>query len=146
MLTTDDRVALADLVHRYAACVDARDLETATALFTDDGVLSTPDPPEHLGPVQDHAGHGAIREALAIVTSVDRTFHEVVGVVLGEDGEDARGNVACVAHHLVAGDEGTTDHVWHLRYDDTYRRTTEGWRLARRALHVAFLEARKVRT
>jgi ketosteroid isomerase-like protein len=145
VLTTDDRVALTDLVHRYAAYVDARDLGAATSLFTHDGILSTPDPPEHLGPVQDHVGHGAIHEALATVASVERTFHEVVGVVLGEDADEARGSVACVAHHLVAHDEGTTDHVWHLRYDDTYRRTTDGWLLARRALHVAFLEARKVR-
>ncbi len=145
-MNVDDRLALLDLVHRYALLVDNRDLDAAVALFTADGVLSTPDPPEHLDPVHEHAGHDAVHEALAIVTSVERTFHEVVGTVLDLDGDGARGQVACVAHHLVTRDGETKDHVWHLRYDDAYRRTPEGWRIARRSLHVAFLETRPVRT
>jgi hypothetical protein len=35
--------------------------------------------------------------------------------------------------------------VWHLRYDDEYRRTDAGWRIARRALTINAIEARPVR-
>ena len=52
------------------------------------------------------------------------------------DGDQASGEVLCVAHHLSrpptrrggpAGSAGT-DMVWFIRYRDDYRRTDAGWR------------------
>jgi ketosteroid isomerase-like protein len=44
-LDVGDRLALAELPERYAALVDARDLDRLADLFSADAVLVTPDPP-----------------------------------------------------------------------------------------------------
>lgn len=146
-LRTEDRLALLDLVHRYAALVDDRDPAGAAALFTDDGVLARADPPRQLGPVHEEVGPTAIEAALGALRDVPLTVHEVVGTVLdpGPDPDIARGRVACAAHHLLPGERGSTDLVWHLRYLDTYRRTPAGWRIQRRELHIDLIETRPVR-
>jgi len=113
----------------YAAAVDARDWDAGAALFTEDGVLVVPDPPEHLGPIHASHGRAEIRAALAELEATDRTRHEVTGV-------GANGRVACVAHHVMG--ERCTD--WHLHYVDEYRESAEGWRISRRELHIDRVE------
>ena len=44
-LAVADRLALADLVHLYAAAVDDRRFEDVVELFTDTAELRLPDPP-----------------------------------------------------------------------------------------------------
>ncbi|MGY1814530.1 nuclear transport factor 2 family protein [Blastococcus sp. SYSU D00820] len=142
------RAALCDLTARYALAVDRRELDTVVALFTEDGVLVLPDPPASLAPVTAHEGRAAIRAAMSAVAAVPQTFHAVVGEVhdAGGDDDTATGTVACEAHHLSRGRSGeVTDLVWQLRYADTYRRTPQGWRFARRELHVATVALRPVR-
>lgn len=144
-MTPADRLELLALAPRYAAAVDARDVVAATALFTPDGVLVTPEPPQRMGATVEHRGHDAVAAALTLVTSVDRTVHEVVGQVVEPDPADAdraSGHVRCVAHHVT----GEQDVVWHLRYADAYARRPGGWRLTRRELHVDLVEVRRVRT
>jgi len=118
-----------DLSLRYAAAVDARDWDAAAALFTEDGVLVTPNPPEHLGPVDEHHGRAEIRAAFAELEATDSTRHEVTGV-------EPDGRVACVAHHVLG------DHCvdWHLHYVDTYA----GGLISRRELHVDRVETHPV--
>jgi ketosteroid isomerase-like protein len=135
---------LTDLVHRYAALVDDRDLAALARLFTDDGVLSLPDPPDELDPVHEHVGLDAIERAMGQLAAVPRTFHAVVGHVFDEaaDGRTARGRVACVAHHVL---DARTDLVWHVRYLDGYERTASGWRISRRELHLDLIETRPLK-
>ena len=121
------------LSQRYAAAVDARDWDAGAALFTEDGVLVVPDPPEHLGPVHASHGRGEIRTALAMLEATDRTRHEMSGV-------EPDGRVACVAHHVVG--ERCID--WHLHYADEYRETQDGWLFARRELHIDRVETHPV--
>jgi hypothetical protein len=127
---------LHELVHRYAAHVDDR-LPVAP-LFTEDGVLVLPDPPDVLDPVHPHVGHAAIAEALGSLRGIPRTFHAIVGEVY----DGPRGRIACVAHHVL---DAETDLVWHLRYLDNYRLTAEGWRIARRELHLDLIETRHLK-
>ncbi|SEK73032.1 SnoaL-like domain-containing protein [Blastococcus sp. DSM 46786] len=144
-----DRAALSDLVARYASYVDGRDLDAVAELFTDDGVLVLPDLPASLAPSVTHEGRAGVRAALAAVAGVPQTFHAIVGEVYdaGPSDDIHRGTVACAAHHLDRRGSGEiTDRVWHLRYRDTYRRTGEGWRIARRELHLASIESRPVRS
>jgi len=60
------------------------------------------------------------------------------------------GEIVGVAHHLGAGagttgsERAGTDTIWYLRYSDTYRRTADGWRIARRALYLRGIEERPV--
>lgn len=121
----DDRQCLADLVHRYAAHVDDRDFDGVGQLFTDDGRLVLPDPPQRCDPVLEHVGRDAVVQAIAGVEAFVRTIHAVVGVVhdLDPDGVSARGRIACVAHHVLPERDGEQrDLTWFLRYDDTYER------------------------
>lgn len=142
-----ERAALADLVHRYAAGVDDRQFDAATGLFTHDAELVLPDPPDELNPVHRHRGHGAIGAAIATVAATIRTEHAIIGEVYdaGAQPDDARGRIACVAHHWTRRGDQLTDVVWHLRYDDEYLRTDAGWRFSRRALTINAIETRPMR-
>jgi ketosteroid isomerase-like protein len=141
-LGVTDRAALTDLVHRYAARVDDRDLDGVAALFTEDGVLARPGPGAGLEPTTEVVGRAEIRRAMEVLAGVDRTVHEVTGLVLTATGTDtATGRIGGVAHHVT----GESDHVWHLTYRDDYRRVDGAWLLARRALTIVFVEDRPVR-
>jgi ketosteroid isomerase-like protein len=143
-----DRAALSDLVARYALEVDRRHLDRVAALFTEDGVLLLPAPPASLAPVVEHRGRAAVRRALEGVLEVRQTFHALLGEVydVGDDPGEAVGFVAGEAHHLAERAPGdVVDRLWRLRYQDTYRHTPDGWRIARRELHLASIENRAVR-
>jgi ketosteroid isomerase-like protein len=144
-LPLGDRVELLDLVARYALYADRRDFAGIGSLFTDDAVLVLPDPPKDLGPVRTFTGRDDIVGSLSSLNEVPVTSHEIVGQVFEADGT---GHIACVAHHLTEREPGKpSDLVWHLRYTDTYRRSdgSPGWRFARRALQIDFIETRPVR-
>lgn len=147
-LTTDDRVALADLAARYALYVDRREFGSLAGLFTEDAVLALPDPPKALEPVLEYSGRGEIREAIARVEFFSVTSHFLGGQVIdpGPGPGTAVGWVNCAAHHIFAGEDGPpTDLVWHVRYADDYRREGDAWRFARRALHIDWIETKPVR-
>lgn len=148
----NDRAALSDLVHRYAALVDDREFDSVAQLFTDNAELVVADPPSALTPVHAHRGRGAIAAAVSAVARVTRTEHAIVGEVYDEGSAPglAQGRITGIAHHWTrrSSDDGGTeilDVVWHLRYDDEYELTHAGWRISRRALTVNAVETRPVR-
>ena len=145
-LNVSDRIALADLVHAYAAGVDDRRFDEVAELFTDTAELALADPPHILEPTRHHTGRVAIRAALESVAAVLRTQHAIVGEVYiaGAGADEARGRIACVAHHWSQRGDGLTDLVWHLRYDDRYARTGSDWRIEYRALTINAIETRRV--
>jgi len=145
-LPVEDWVAVHDLVHRYAACVDDRDFTGAAALFGSDGVFVLPEPPRDYGPVAEHRGPAAIATALSVLEHVLLTAHGVTGAVFDAgDGPDvATGRIRCAAHHLSGSDDQLTDAVWHLRYRDRYVRTASGWRIGRREVHLDLVETHRV--
>jgi hypothetical protein len=147
-LSADDRAALSDLVHRYAARVDDRQFDLAVDLFTPDAELILPDPTATLEPIRQQHGHVAISAAIAAVASTIRTQHAIVGEVYDSDPRSgvARGRIACVAHHWVQHEEQTRDVTWHLRYEDEYRRTADiEWLIRRRALTIDAIDTRPIR-
>src|SRR4051794_25856357 len=146
-LAIGDRLALADLVHLYAAAVDDRRFGDVVELFTDTAELRLPDPPRSLQPVRRHQGRDGVRAALAAVSGVARTEHAIVGEVYapGTAADYALGRITCVAHHFSVDDADVTDVVWHLRYDDEYLRTRSGWRIHGRALTINAIETRPIR-
>jgi ketosteroid isomerase-like protein len=147
MLSATERTALTDLVQRYAAAVDDREFATVTDLFTETAELVLPEPPAALDPVHRHSGHAAIRAAVEAVAATIRTEHAIVGEVFdaGRQPDSARGRIACVAHHWSRHGDQLTDVVWHLRYDDEYRRSDAGWRITHRALTINAIETRPAR-
>lgn len=146
-LSANDRLALHDVVHRYAACVDDRQFDSVTELFTASAELVLPQAPDVLEPIHLHRGRGAIAEAVAAVAAVARTEHAIIGELYddGASGGTARGRVGCIAHHWTQRADEVTDVVWHLRYDDDYELSADRWRISRRALTINAIETRPVR-
>jgi 3-phenylpropionate/cinnamic acid dioxygenase small subunit len=146
-LSVNDRAALSDLVHRYAANVDDRQFGSVSKLFTLTAELTVPQPPAVLEPIHSHRGQDAIAAAVAAVAAVTRTEHAIIGEVYDEATRPstARGRVACIAHHWNQRADEVVDVVWHLRYDDEYESTDAGWRISRRALTINAIETRPVR-
>jgi 3-phenylpropionate/cinnamic acid dioxygenase small subunit len=146
-LSAEDRTALSDVVHRYAAHIDDREFDAATMLFTATAELTVPGPPAEMEPIHSHRGHDAIATALAAVAAVIRTEHAIVGEVYDAASAPgtARGRIACIAHHWSQRGDDVSDLVWHLRYDDRYELTGEGWRIGRRALTINAIETRPTR-
>ena len=145
-LSVADRLDLSDLVHRYAAAVDARRIDDVVDLFTGTAELVMPDPPDVLEPHIRHDGPAGVRAAMASLTGVLRTQHAIVGEVYSETGDDsATGSIAGIAHHWIENDGRITDVIWYLRYADRYRRTEQGWRFAARALCIDAMATQPVR-
>ena len=160
-----DEAELRSLSTGYAAAVDRCDGTMLAALFVPDGVLMVPDYPGDLRPVIARRGHDAIRRLPDGLRRYQRTFHQVSNHRYVVAGDLASGQVACVAHHVTGaegaeGAEGTedaegaggavgdrpagTDSVWFIRYRDDYQRTAAGWRIARRELHLQWVEEHPV--
>ena len=136
-LTVEDRLALTDLVARYAACVDTRRVDDLLDLFAPDGALVSPDPPRTLQPTVERRGREQVREAMAGLAQVPVTVHALLGSVFDAAGDGATGRTACAAHHVRAGSDGEVrDVVWHLHYDDVYVRSGSGWLFAERRATV----------
>ena len=83
-LSANDRLALRDVVHRYAARVDDRQFDSVTELFTASAELALPEPPDALEPTHFHRGQQAIAEAVAAVAAVARTEHAIIGELYDE--------------------------------------------------------------
>jgi SnoaL-like domain len=145
-LSTADRLALADLVHLYAAAVDDRRFDDVIELFTQTAELRLPDPPRSLEPVRSFRGRDGVRTAMAALVA-ERTEHAIVGEVYADVPEPdyALGRITAIAHHWTRSGDQVTDLVWHLRYDDEYLRTKSGWRIHGRALTINAIEMRPVR-
>ncbi len=145
-LSAENRTALSDLVHRYAAYVDDGQFDSVATLFTTVGELAVPEPPAALVPIHAHRGHAAIGAAVAAVAAVTRTEHAIVGEVYdaGPRPGTATGRIACIAHHWNQREGEVIDVVWHLRYNDEYE-LTDRWRISRRALTINAIETRPVR-
>ncbi len=135
----------------YAAAVDALDGVAFAALFLPDGELWVPDASSGPDPVICRTGHDALERIPSGLARFHRTHHGLSGARYEVHGDTATGEIVGVAHHLGAGAGTTgsgdagTDTIWYLRYMDTYRRTGDGWRIARRALHLRGIEERPIR-
>ncbi len=153
-----DEEALRDLSLSYAAAADARDGETLAGLFVEDGALVVPRYPVDLRPVVTRSGPDALRQVAEMLRRYDRTFHVVSDTRFVVDGDQASGEVQCVAHHVTAAEGGAgrndaagsagpagTDMVWFIRYRDQYRRTGTVWRFVRRELNLQWVEEHPVR-
>ncbi len=138
-----DRTALRDLVDAYARHVDRRDAEAVAALFTADGRLVSR---LHKGGDETPIVRQGRKEiAAALVSGLDRylaTTHIVGGQVVTVDGDEARGDSVCLAHHVYENPGGRRMLVMAVRYTDTYARHDGGWAFAERQLHLDWREDR----
>jgi hypothetical protein len=138
-----DLLALRARVDRYAVAVDARDRDGFAGLFTPDGALAVYETDDGAPPVVEYAGPDALRSVMDLLSGFSTTFHLMANHLAVVAGDEGTGDVYCMAHHIVeAEDGGETDLVMYIRYRDSYVRTPEGWRFARRDVMRQWTEER----
>jgi len=129
---SDDRLALQDLLARYAAAVDDRDRESYAACFTEDV--------EVIG-----FGEGTMRGRETWVNYVWSALNKysatqhLLGQQLADiDGDRATARTEVQAVHVLA-DSGGRFTLWATYLSDM-RRTDAGWKIARHELRVRATE------
>ncbi len=138
-----DRLALLDVAYAYARFADRIDAESLGGLFVEDGVLRILRPRGGVAPVE-RVGRAEIISAIKRLDRYQSTFHLVGNHYYEIDGDEATGEVYCVAHHVQGEPDERSDHVMMIRYVDRYRREPDGWRILERELHVDWTEERVV--
>jgi ketosteroid isomerase-like protein len=136
-----DRLALRELVDRYASAVDARDADAFADLFTPDAVLAVYET-EGEDPVVEYRGHAALRKVMGLLRFYSATFHLMANHRCEIGASEATGETYCIAHHLTEAAGAATDLVMYIRYRDAYARTADGWRFARRDVLRQWTEER----
>ncbi len=123
-----DRMAIQQLMYRYAMAVDGRDWELYRTVFSPDAVI-------------DYADSGGARADLeTTVKWLDAALgafaglqHNMTNHVVEIDGEQARACTYYVAYHSMAdGNGGETVIVMGGFYRDRLVRTPDGWRISER--------------
>lgn len=135
-LTTEDRVALADLAARYAVAVDAREFERLREVFTPEARLDTGR--------SERVGIEQIIEAMGGLRRYTATTHVVGQQVVDPFDGFVTGITYCSAHHLSGPPGEQTDKVMHIQYHDRFVRVDGGWRIEERRLDVRWTDEQPV--
>lgn len=143
---TDDRLAIQDLVARYASAADRRDVDTLVGLFSTDAELVRPPALLRRGDSAALQGRQAIADSIvAALAPLHATYHLLGQQSAIVNGDTATGEVYCMAHHIYLRGDEHRDNVLAVRYLDTYEREPTGWVFTRREPVVVFSEDRAVR-
>jgi hypothetical protein len=120
-------------VYTYARGCDRRDLEGVAALFQPEGSLVLPGRADD-GTDLVFTGRAAIAERLQLLHRSRVTTHFVGNHLATVDGDRGTGETYCLAYHI----DGPPDrnYLMSIRYEDAFERTPEGWRFAKRVLHL----------
>ena len=127
-MPTEDVLALLGLQVEYADGADSFSGQTYAAVFTEDGVLDA-----------THTGIPAVAGRAAIAKLMDDTFaqqthncHMTTNQrVLSVEGDQATGRCYFFQRSILRNG-GRTE--FSGRYEDEYRRTSEGWKISKRVL------------
>lgn len=122
-----DRDQLTDLLRTYADGVDARDWVLARSVFADDAVLDYTSVGVAAGPVDE-----VLARLADLLAPVTLTHHLLSNHTYEVDGDRATTRVALLNPFVLATDERTDVLLFGGRYDDRWRRTTDGWRIEHR--------------
>jgi SnoaL-like protein len=139
-MSDSDVIALNQLAYRYAAAVDACDVEAFLAVFAPEGRLRSfhPDARE---PFADLTGH----EQLAAVPNTmrglyRRTTHMMTNHLVDVRGDVANGQILCTARHLSADSNDQTSINVIIRYIDRYVRREDAWFILDREIRFLWSE------
>ena len=134
-MTADDRLAILEQIGRYSYAADDRDVEGMVGLFTGDGVFERREIGSD-GPVYAVAGREALRrwaaEAFGSLPEGVLTRHHQRATVFDELGADAaRTRTMFLLTSIAPGDRHPRTVSSGVNRDE-WRRTADGWRIARR--------------
>jgi 3-phenylpropionate/cinnamic acid dioxygenase small subunit len=131
---------LTQLAYRYAAAVDARDVDAFLAVFHPEARLATFAPGAE-EPFSVQTGHRELAWIPPVMQErFTRTAHLMTNHLIDLDGDRATGSLLCTARHLHANNAGGTDLVVVIRYIDNYERRDGTWRIADRGIRFLWSE------
>lgn len=134
LATLLDERAITAVLNHYARALDTRDWELLASLFTPDAVV---DYSAEGGPVCEGPA-AVVADCRADFAGLDATHHLIGNVAIAIEGDEARARCELHAwHHRVAAPHGDAL-LLAGGYEDRLVRTGAGWRIAHRALRVAF--------
>jgi hypothetical protein len=127
----EDRLAIQDVIIRYAMGVDDQDDDVVASCFTDDAEASFAGLPA--GP-----GGPAIAAFLASAMGTPRaaSTHRFTNVAVTLDGDEADVRSSAVVYGVRG--EPAQLRLRGIRYRDRFVRTAAGWRIARRVHSVSW--------
>ena len=132
-----DRREIYDLALRYARAADRRDYAAFAEIFTEDGRIAG-----HRGdafatdPLYSLEGRDAILTGLRGLEQYEKTLHLVANQLLEIEGDRARGETYCTAHHIYRKGGAPVNHTMAIRYQDRFVRQNARWWLEERRLAI----------
>ncbi len=130
-----DRLAVSDLLDEYARGVDTKDWDLVTSVFTPDATLD----------YSAFGGPNGSRDEIvawvsAAVTSFPMTQHLITNRRIAIEGDNATCTAELFAPMGMDAGEGKMNMLLTGgRYVDTFTRTPDGWRIAKRVCENAWL-------
>ncbi|GII80793.1 hypothetical protein Sru01_57750 [Sphaerisporangium rufum] len=124
-LSTEDRVAITDLIDRHGHLADHGDLDGMAELFLPDAGYDVTD----LGGGVI-TGTAALREAALALGDRNPVAHHVTNIVITETAE---GRVRALSKGFGVSTDGT---VASVTYEDTIVRGEQGWRIGHRVVRA----------
>jgi hypothetical protein len=143
--TVADKLTIAELIASYALAVDCHDNELLARLFSHDAVLAFHGPGDADGRTLAR-GRGAIVSYLASLGlpgglhHPGPTAHVTAVPVIAVQGDDARAETRCAAHHRNLQTGVLLWRTSYLRYVDRFRRAGSHWELGERRIHQDLVE------
>jgi ketosteroid isomerase-like protein len=137
-----DRLAMRQLIDAYAHCADRRDAKGQMALFTTDAIFEVFMDSRSTEPTQTLRGRDALAPVFANLNSYRTTTHFNGQSTVEIEGNEAKGESYCLAHHLTVDGEKRTLMVASIRYLDTFSREGGTWLFAERKLMVDWTDTR----
>lgn len=120
-----DRTLIIEQLARVAAALDRRDYDFLLEVFTPDAQGYGKDGPQAI-----------VDQVRAHLGGVGPTQHLLGNHRVEIDGDDARSLTYARVHHVGAGPMAGSFFECLGEYDDIWRRTPAGWRLARRTFDM----------
>lgn len=136
----EDRVAISEIVIKYARGIDLADWELFASAFTD---------PVHIDfseagmPASDLARDDFVGFAAAGLSGFDARQHLSPNHVIEFDTDDPDRAVCfsyMYAQHYLAGGEGGDFYLMRGSYTNRMLRTPEGWKITNLTQHISWLE------
>ncbi len=130
---------LHQLALRYARACDMHDAAEFAAIFTEDGEIISP----------GHTITGRDQIVAVVPSALKqmylRTMHLVMNDLVWIDGDTARGETYCIAHHLTpAGDGKATDYIMSIVYANQFRKVGGRWYFSHRKLNLNWTQTETV--
>lgn len=133
--SVSDRLDLSDLLDSYARGIDSKDWALVASVFTPDAKLDY----TAFGGPKGSAGE-VIAWISASVSAFPMTQHHITNRTFTIDGDQASSAAELFAPMgMAAGDGKMTMLFTGGVYNDTYRRTPDGWKIASRVCDRAWL-------